>query len=92
MQKEDQAFLVTIQADPTDLAAKLVYADWLEDHGDSRSEFVRTLVAQETEPSKRKHRTRLRTLRKQFDPLWLAAVGDTPARLKSIARVLDTRE
>jgi uncharacterized protein (TIGR02996 family) len=92
MHNDEQAFLATIQTDPADLTSKLVYADWLEERGDVRSEFVRALVAQATEPSKRKHQTRVRTLRKQFDPLWLAAVGDTPARLKTIARVLDMRE
>jgi uncharacterized protein (TIGR02996 family) len=92
MQSDEQSFLATIQAEPTDLTTKVAYAEWLEERGDIRSEFVRTLVAQATEPSKRKHQTRLRKLRPQCDPLWLAAIGDTPARLKTIARVLDTRQ
>jgi uncharacterized protein (TIGR02996 family) len=92
MQGEEQALLMRIQADPTDLITPLVYADWLEDRSDPRAEFVRALVACATGSAPRKHQARLRELRKHLDPLWLAAVGDTPARLRTIARVLDARE
>jgi uncharacterized protein (TIGR02996 family) len=37
-------FLSAIVADLPDNAAKLVYADWLEEHGDRRATFVRQLV------------------------------------------------
>ena len=40
--REDPAFLAAIQAAPHDDAPRLVYADWLEEHGDSsRAEFIR---------------------------------------------------
>jgi uncharacterized protein (TIGR02996 family) len=45
---EDQqaAFLAAIRDDPDDDAARLVFADWLEDHGDSaRAELIRIQCA-----------------------------------------------
>src|SRR5262245_48701346 len=39
---DNQAFLDAIIAAPEDDAPRLVYADWLDDHGDSdRAEFIR---------------------------------------------------
>ena len=39
---EDEAFLQDILAQPDDDTPRLVYADWLEDHGDpDRAEFIR---------------------------------------------------
>jgi uncharacterized protein (TIGR02996 family) len=40
--REQQAFIETILAAPADDAPRLVYADWLEEHGDgARAEFIR---------------------------------------------------
>lgn len=42
----DQAFLQAIIETPDDDAPRLIYADWLEDHGDpSRAEFIRVQCA-----------------------------------------------
>jgi uncharacterized protein (TIGR02996 family) len=38
---EEAGFLKAIKADPDDLHLRLVYADWLEERGDARSEYVR---------------------------------------------------
>ena len=38
---QDAAFLAAIRAAPNDTASRLVYADWLEERGDLRSELVR---------------------------------------------------
>src|SRR5262245_31106241 len=38
---EEDAFLLAVLADPEDAAARLVYADWLLDRGDQRSELIR---------------------------------------------------
>jgi uncharacterized protein (TIGR02996 family) len=41
----DEGFLRAMLADPSDNAARLVYADWLEEHGDStRAEALRLLA------------------------------------------------
>src|SRR5262249_15161014 len=37
-------FLSAITADPADLTVRLVYADWLEDRGDPRAEFIRVQI------------------------------------------------
>ncbi len=40
MQMED-AFLQDIAADPDDDAPRMIFADWLEERGDPRGEFIR---------------------------------------------------
>lgn len=41
---EEQPFLDEIRANPDDDAARLVYADWLEERGDVRAEYLRVEV------------------------------------------------
>ncbi|HEY2147185.1 MAG TPA: TIGR02996 domain-containing protein, partial [Pirellulales bacterium] len=41
------AFLQAILADPEDDAPRLIYADWLEERGDPRGEFIRLQCALE---------------------------------------------
>src|SRR5262245_54066697 len=38
---DEDAFLRTILTDPGDAAVRLVYADWLEEQGDQRGEYLR---------------------------------------------------
>jgi uncharacterized protein (TIGR02996 family) len=46
MVDDESALLQAIQDDPKDDAPRLVYADWLEEHGDAaRSEFIRVQCA-----------------------------------------------
>ena len=42
--RDEQAFLDAIKASPADPGVRLVYADWLEEQGDTRCEFVRIQV------------------------------------------------
>ena len=37
---EERTLLAAVHADPDDMAARLVYADWLSAHGDPRGEFI----------------------------------------------------
>jgi uncharacterized protein (TIGR02996 family) len=47
----DAAFLRDILANPADEARRLIYADWLEDHGDpDRAEFIRVECEREKVP------------------------------------------
>src|SRR5262245_33611832 len=52
MDREERALLDAIRADPTDDAVRLIYADWLEEHGQSeRGELIRVQIALETNAS-----------------------------------------
>jgi uncharacterized protein (TIGR02996 family) len=43
--REDDPFLQAILADPGNDAPRLIYADWLEERGDPRGEFIRVQCA-----------------------------------------------
>jgi uncharacterized protein (TIGR02996 family) len=60
---DNDAFLRAIREDPNDPARRLVYADWLEEHGDPKAEYLRLSC-------------RLAELRGNIDPAWLAAVRE----------------
>jgi uncharacterized protein (TIGR02996 family) len=81
---DEDAFLRAILADPADAAARLVYADWLEERGDERScakaEFLRLEAKLKArgrgrrEPKKRDIKARLRELRETLGRDWLAQI------------------
>jgi uncharacterized protein (TIGR02996 family) len=80
----ENGFLEMIRMNPQDMLPRQIYADWLEEHGDGRHEFVRTecrlieliqrLTANEPalEPEVRKFNMRLNRLAKGFDSQWVA--------------------
>lgn len=58
---QDQALLRAIIDSPDDDAARLVYADWLEEHGQSeRAEFIRVQIHRENLPADDAERSPLR--------------------------------
>src|SRR4051794_5304022 len=66
---DEDAFLRTIRDRPTEDGPRLVYADWLEEQGDTtRAEFIRLFHQLQHIPR------RLEELRQQLPPEWLAAV------------------
>jgi uncharacterized protein (TIGR02996 family) len=87
---EERAFLLAILERPADDAPKLIYADWLEERGDPRGEFLRGVVksrhervreldgqsADVSRAIRQQVPARLRELAATFDPSWLAVVGD----------------
>jgi uncharacterized protein (TIGR02996 family) len=89
-QADLRAFLSAVQADPDDPAPRLVFADWLEDHGDARAELLRLGVAlapfRDTpeESAAVALRKRLRAWQKQHLAAWL------PARPRGLSVQLDT--
>jgi uncharacterized protein (TIGR02996 family) len=64
---DEQAFIQAILANPTDDGPRLVYADWLEERGNPRGEFLRIQTALARMPRKDKRhapfRKRLQELR-----------------------------
>jgi uncharacterized protein (TIGR02996 family) len=76
---EELAFLTAIRDRPNDEATRLIYADWLEERGDPRGEFIRvecelaTLSVRNERYNKLKERAK--ELAKKIDTLWLSIVS-----------------
>jgi uncharacterized protein (TIGR02996 family) len=66
---EEERFLQALRESPDDAGLKAVYADWLEDRGDARAEFVR-LLNQRAEAT-----ARLEQLTPGLDPEWVRRVS-----------------
>jgi uncharacterized protein (TIGR02996 family) len=67
----DASFIRSISLAPRDNALRLEYADWLEEQGDLRGEYLRL----ECQLSQMQITLRLAQLRAQIDPSWIALVG-----------------
>jgi len=80
--EEDRAFLRAIQNNPADVSLWLIYADWLEEFGDPRAEYLRLELRREllpeSHPQRKSIRERLEQLYPTLDPDWVA-VFDRPA-------------
>lgn len=78
--KEEARFLHAIHDSPEDPLVRSVYADWLEERGDSRAEYLRLgsqLVATQLENQAGPGiRRRMIELRANLPPDWLALLGD----------------
>jgi len=79
---DDKAFLRAILANPAELTAWLVYADWLDEHHDPRAEFIRLEIRRgqlaTNDPERTEIEYTLREVRKRLDPKWVA-IFDRPA-------------
>jgi len=77
---DEAAFLEAIRAAPHDLAPRLVYADWLDDHSDPRGELIRVEEEMRTLPAFADRywelKPRRNELRQRADADWRAAFGD----------------
>jgi uncharacterized protein (TIGR02996 family) len=71
---EEAAFLAAIRAEPEDEAPRLIYADWLDERGDPRAEYLRVEYAVRVKGAKAQQR--LQELRSELDAEWLRAVHD----------------
>ncbi len=74
----DQAFLRALAEAPRDDTHRLVYADWLEERGDPRAEWLllrRTLASPVPDRSRYTDLcAREQELHRALDPVWLHAV------------------
>jgi uncharacterized protein (TIGR02996 family) len=77
---EEEAFLRAIQETPEDDSLRLVYADWLEERGDVRGEYLRLDHQLSTIPA------RLRQLSLKIDASWLALVDRRG--MKAVLKIL----
>ena len=67
----EAALLEAVAQAPHDLQARTVYADWLEERGDPRGEFLRLEMQMTTLPE------RLGELARRIDPVWMRMVSGT---------------
>lgn len=76
--RNDEAFLHAIADKPADDATRLAYADWLEERGDPRADFLRVQCALEEQANdKARYRDlckREKKLFAQLDPAWIMRV------------------
>src|SRR4051794_7578631 len=74
----EESFLCAIASNPGDDAQWLLFANWFEDKGDPRSEFLRLAIQlrRATRDSKRirQARERLQQVRAMLDPSWLILI------------------
>lgn len=77
---DERAFLATIAAEPEDDTVRLVYADWLEERGDPRGEFVRVQCrlarSDESDPHSEELRLRERALLDAHRLSWLGPLTE----------------
>lgn len=86
---EDEAFLAVVRAHPADDMPRLVYADWLDERGDPRGDFLR-LESQlrripEADPSYRGLQQQLGAVGQSLDRGWVAAVCRVPIEFAGVA-------
>jgi uncharacterized protein (TIGR02996 family) len=70
---DDRAFINSLLATPDDAAPWLVYADWLDERGDARGEYIRLVQSLATKPDDLTRR-RLNAVRPALPREWLAVV------------------
>jgi uncharacterized protein (TIGR02996 family) len=89
---EESGFLQAMKERPDDESTPLVYADWLEERGESeataRAEFLRVQHKLKTAKRAAQLLSREAKLRSKLDPVWLSQIGDTPRRLLELWREL----
>src|SRR5262245_20227338 len=104
---DDGPFLDAIKESPENLSIRLVYADWLEEQGDPRGEYLRvdgqlhdligSLAMSEwaAEPRVRRLRARLAKLAKSLHPKWVAifdALQPTAVRCRACRKFVSHKE
>src|SRR5687768_4967187 len=79
---DEEAFLKAIAAAPADDGSRLVYADWLEEHGrPERDEFIRAqceLARPRTAPARRRLAAWAEELLAMYRRDWLGGLAGSP--------------
>src|SRR5262245_10793012 len=85
---DEDAFLSAIEADPSDDTNRLVYADWLEERGDPRGEYIRLRLKVREPRGRQRVQTRLAELSSDLDAEWRGRVFAVPKlAIKNYRRV-----
>jgi uncharacterized protein (TIGR02996 family) len=72
----EAGFIAALLSEPDDRTTLLVYADWLDDRGDPRAEYLRLLAAEKADESQVEEiRSRLAELRIRLDLGWVTLIG-----------------
>src|SRR5436190_11101373 len=76
---DEQGFLEQLRAEPGDEVTRLVYADWLQERGDVRGEYLRLEqelgTLQENDPRHSATEVRLLEMMQELPADWLAVAG-----------------
>jgi uncharacterized protein (TIGR02996 family) len=78
---DDDGFIAAIVSGPDNTTVRLVYADWLEERGDQRAEFLRLAISQRSP-------ARLKALAKQCDPSWVGLMLNLDMRVGEEVEVI----
>jgi uncharacterized protein (TIGR02996 family) len=93
--REEMPFLLTINANPLDESVYLIYADWLDDHGDQRAAFLRLftkfLFRAGDLPKREFHqiRTQLCAGLKDISQPWLCQLYGTSQRMREMLQRIE---
>jgi uncharacterized protein (TIGR02996 family) len=77
--EQEKAFVRAILKAPNDRTLRLIFADWLDEHGDPRGEYIRAAVMGKR--VSRALKARREELRKEIDPGWLPLLDRPPRRV-----------
>jgi uncharacterized protein (TIGR02996 family) len=83
---EERSLVTALRASPDDWTVRSAYADWLEERGDLRGDFLRLQQGLATSMRKKALNTQLDDLRSRIAPEWLAVVGDCAARFVDLQK------
>lgn len=83
---DEEAFLRAIAFHPQDDLPRLVYADWLDERGDQRADYLRFVVESRTWMTKLRQ---LNDARDALDREWVEAVGH-PSRVMDFTHSMVT--
>jgi uncharacterized protein (TIGR02996 family) len=72
---QEGAFLRAIRAEPDDAAPRLIFADWLDEHGDPRGKLLRRMDRLRRLSHGAARRERAMIMQSPADWLWLRIVG-----------------
>jgi uncharacterized protein (TIGR02996 family) len=76
-QKDEDSFVSAIRASPKDEELRLVFADWLEDRGDPRADYLRAEV-EHFRNQREVQGSVVWSLMERLDPVWTAMVSRAP--------------